>query len=205
MLSVALNHPICTLECTKSAPKQALRVREISAISEQMKLSESHSSLSPLCRTLEVRLANVEQLANLDLPVCLLPDFESFPEANFSAAFRSTPAAYQIHEPKILVNGDRFLSLPFHIQQAAIAHEIAHAICQRTPLQLVDPDWGIRLSEEIVADFLVCSWGLLDELTEERSGSYGARYCEILRMWPQQADFVRQMTVWYQQKLSGQA
>jgi hypothetical protein len=170
-----------------------------------MKLYESHSSLIPLCRTLEARLANVEQLANLDLPVCLLPDFESFPEANFSAAFRSTPAAYQIHEPKILVNGDRFLSLPFHIQQAAIAHEIAHAICQRTPLRLVDPDWGIPLSEEIVADFLVCSWGLLDELTEERSGSYGAPYCEILRMWPQQAEFVRQMTVWYQQKLSGLA
>jgi hypothetical protein len=96
-------------ECTKTS---ASRPRDI-RISEQMKLSESHSSLSPLCRTLEVRLANVEQLANLDLPVCLLPDFESFPEANFSAAFRSTPAAYQIHEPKILVNGDRFLQYLF--------------------------------------------------------------------------------------------
>src|SRR5258705_8006085 len=34
MLSVALNHPNCKLECTKSAPKKAFRTCKISAVCE---------------------------------------------------------------------------------------------------------------------------------------------------------------------------
>ena len=133
-----------------------------------MKLSESDSSLSSLCREVEIRLRSVDALDDLDLPVVMLPNFESLPESKDSPTARYTPAAYQRLEKRIVVNGDVFPSLPSDVCEAALAHEIAHALYHRSPIIIRDPQSGIALDEEIVADLLACRWCFFDELTEDR-------------------------------------
>jgi hypothetical protein len=168
-----------------------------------MKLSESHSSLSSLCRAVEIRLRFVDALAGLNLPIVMLPDFESLPESKDSATVRDTPFAYQRREKRIIVNGDLFPSLASDVCEAALAHEIAHALYHRSPIVIKDPQFSIALDEEIVADLLVCRWGFLDELNKERFQSYGAKYCNILKLWRQEDVFAREMTIWHQQHLAG--
>lgn len=168
-----------------------------------MKLAESDSALSEVCRAIEIRLARFENLSDLALPVALLSNFDSLPEAQTNASYLSTPAAYQRSERRIIVNGQQFLPLCLDMQQAALAHEIAHAVYHRNPIVLSDPEYGIPLTEEIVADLLVCKWGFFVELRQERFQSYGARYCQILELWPEEESFVREMTIWHQQRLSG--
>ena len=65
MLSVALNHPIRTLECTKSAPKQALRVRKIPAI------CEAEFLVNPAERLGAVKFIDKMDLANELVPTLL--------------------------------------------------------------------------------------------------------------------------------------
>jgi hypothetical protein len=168
-----------------------------------MKLSESDSSLCSLCRATELRLASAEELTDLVLSVVLLPDFESLPEAKISSAYRFTPAAYQRRERRIILHQGLFSALSSDVQQAALVHEIAHAALQRQPVVLIDPVYRIPLSEEIVADLLVCRWGFFSELRQERIVSVGARYCEILELWPRKEELIHEMTIWYQTRLSG--
>jgi hypothetical protein len=94
-------------------------------------------------------------------------------------------------------------ALSSDVQQAALVHEIAHAALHRQPVVLIDPVYRIPLSEEIVADLLVCRWGFFSELRQERIVSVGARYCEILELWPRKEELIHEMTIWYLTWLSG--
>jgi hypothetical protein len=170
-----------------------------------MKLSESDSSLCSLCRATELRLAGAGEVTDLVLSVVLLPDFDSLPEAQLSSAYRFTPAAYQRRERRIILHQGLFAALSSDVQQAALVHEIAHATLHGRPVVLIDPIYRIPLSEEIVADLLACRWGFLSELRQERIVSIGARYCEILELWPREEEFIHEMTIWHQTRLSGVA
>jgi hypothetical protein len=100
-------------------------------------------------------------------PVVLL-DFDSLPAATLHSSYRSTPAAYQSREHRVILHQGLFPALPFDVQQAALAREIAHAALHRHPIVTVHPAYRIPLSEEIVTDQLVCRWGFLSELQQER-------------------------------------
>jgi hypothetical protein len=168
-----------------------------------VRLLESHPSLSAICRAVENRLGGVAELPNLELPIVLFPNFDLLPEVQLSNSYRVTPFAYQCKERRIIVNQQGFSSLPTPICEAALAHEIAHALCQRDRIVMRDPEYGLVLSEEIVADFLACKWGFHEGLVQERLTSYGARYCEILALWSREREFVHSMVIWHQQRLAG--
>ena len=164
-----------------------------------MKLIESDSSLSATCRAVEVRLAGVGDLAGLELPVVLLPDFEDVPEAKRSVAIRRTPAAYRPSEGKIFVNQARFSLLPADVAEAVIAHEIGHAVSHRDSLAQKYPE----LSDCMVADLLACRWSFFEGLRKERFESNGQKYCELLDLWSDESKYVRGMAVYYQRRLAG--
>jgi len=166
-----------------------------------MKLIESDSRLSEVCRAVEVHVRNVSDLATLELSVVLLADFDSLPGAEFRG-IRLSPTAYQPEERRILVNCARFFSLPRDVSEAVLGHEIGHAVCHRDSVMQREPRYR-HLSECIVADLLACKWSFFEGLRRERLESNGPRYCEILKLWPNKGEFVRSMTIWCQQRLAG--
>jgi Zn-dependent protease with chaperone function len=169
-----------------------------------LKLDESTPSLSAICRAVEARLEGVEELASLKLPLVLLPDFDSLPEANLAAAIRLTPTAYQRLERRILVNAATFSTLQEDVAEAVLAHEIGHALCHRDSIMERATDYRF-LGECIVADLLACKWGFFDALKKERLKSNGPQYSQILGLWSDEGEFVRRMTEWYQVRLCGLA
>ena len=80
------------------------------------------------------------------------------------------------------MNGAVFFDLPYTRMVTAVAHEIGHA--------------AIAALDEMMADRLVCKWGLLSELKEERRISYGESYCQILDVWEDEAAFYDRMQAW---------
>lgn len=167
-----------------------------------MKLVESAPSLTEVCRAVEIGVQDVDDLATLELPVVLLPDFDSLSEAKSSDAVRRSPAAYQLRERRILVNSVAFFHLPTDVAEAALAHEIGHSVCHRHSLMQRVRSYR-ELGECIVADLLACRWGFFDGLRKERLGSYGEQYCKILELWPNEDEFARRMAEWYQWYLTG--
>jgi hypothetical protein len=150
-----------------------------------MRLEEKDGvSLSSICRAVEQRLSHVPCLSKLNLPV-VLADFEKeFPERPW---LWENPAGYC--RGRILVNKQVFLRRP---AMAVLVHEIAHAYCD-----LIDP--GLRaqpmygdLPKDCLADLLVCQWGFEEELVSDRLPDpyYGQEYCEALRSWRNEKDYV---------------
>jgi hypothetical protein len=168
-----------------------------------MKLYESNQRLSSVCRFVEVRTQYLRDLATLELSVVILDNFNSLPEAKLSATVLRDAAAYRPSERQILINASMFLDLSDDVSVAVLVHEVAHAVCQRDSIRKRDPIFGIPVAEEIIADLRVCQWGFFDGLIKERLTSYGSQYCEILKQWQVEDEFLRRMTVWYQQHLAG--
>ena len=168
-----------------------------------MKLHETDQRLSVVCRVIEVRTQNVRDLAMLELSVILLDNFDSLPEAKLRATILRDAAAYRPSDRKILINASTFLHLSDDVSAAVLMHEVAHAVCQRDSIRKKDPILGIPVSEEIIADLLVCQWGFFVDLMKERLISFGSQYCEILKRWPDEDEFIGRMTVWNQQRLAG--
>jgi len=144
----------------------------------------------------------VAELAALALPVVLLPDFESLPEATLGTSIRLSPAAYQPQGQRISVNEAIFHALEPDVAEAVLAHEIGHALCHRDATMQRTPAYRL-LGECIVADLLACGWSFFDGLRKERVQIYGAEYCEILSLWRDRDEFINRMSTWYQRCLAG--
>jgi Zn-dependent protease with chaperone function len=149
-----------------------------------------------------MRLENVEDLDSFELPVVLLPDFGSLPEAHSHPAVRLTPAAYQVRERRIVVNGPAFFVLEADVAEAVLAHEIGHGAYHRDSSTIRTNRYGM-LGECIVADLLACRWGFFEGLRKERLQSYGLQYCQILELWPNESEYIARMETWYQCWLAG--
>jgi len=159
-----------------------------------MKLVESDSSLREICRSVEQRLRDALYLDKTELPVELLPNFESLhlkPE---------DPCAYRPKPPTILINSSSFFAHVFEFQAAALAHEIGHHVHDSGLLGKA-PHYD-NVSPCIVADWLVCVWGLFEGLREDRLDFYGEEYCEIFRACENEPEFFKRATQWYQAFLS---
>jgi hypothetical protein len=165
-------------------------------IQPNMKLIESDSCIATVCRELESRLGNQAVLEAVTLNIDVLDNFDNLKENN-----NIDTAKYQKSTKKVLVNRIPFLALPSSIQQATIAHEIGHAVDHRDKLS--EQKRFIEFSDEIVVDLLVCQWGLFNELASERLNSYGHKYVEALGEWQNEDAFIKAMTIWYRQKMSG--
>ena len=153
---------------------------------------ESDRSLSAACRAVELRTQDVNDLATLELPVVLEHDFDSLSTLE---SIRLSPTIYRREDRRILVNLITFPSLSPVVAEAALAHEVGHAICQRD--SIMEQPLYSPLNECMVADLFACKWGFFDGLMKERVESHGPEYCEILSLWSNEAEFVRRMTAFY--------
>ena len=167
-----------------------------------MRLTETSSSLSELCRAVEMRLEHIEDLRPFELPLVLLPSFGSLPEAELHPTIRLTPAAYQVRERRIVVNGPAFFMLEADVAEAVLAHEIGHGAYHRDSSTMRGNRYAM-LGECIVADLLACRWGFLEGLRKERLKSCGREYCEILELWRNEGEYIARMEAWYQRLLAG--
>jgi hypothetical protein len=174
---------------------------------KSLRLSESSSVLSAVCRAVEAALAPVPELYGLELGVELMENFDRLPEAKRSRAIKNTCAAYRRSTKTLYVNRSTFFSLPSRAQQAVLAHEIAHALAHRDCL----PDQRSAYSqlgdfaEEFLADRLTCMWGFFEGLSAERASSYGQRYVKALALWPDESAYCKAMNAWQARWLKGNA
>jgi hypothetical protein len=60
-----------------------------------------------------------------------------------------------------------------------------------------------RMSEEFIADRLVCEWGFESGLVAERLTSYGPEYVEALRNWRDDKEYRRTMNLWRDRRNAG--
>jgi hypothetical protein len=140
------------------------------------------------------------KLNELRLPVVLLDNFDSQPEAQDNEAYRTSPAAYRISGGKILVNANTFLPLEERAAIATIVHEIGHAVADRDHLMARRP--YSTVSDCTVADYLGSCWGFHDELLVGRK-RYGKKYLESLGLWQNEGEYFDAMSLWYSQWLAG--
>ena len=170
-----------------------------------MRLNEDNMALASPCRSVERRLQDVSRLADLVLPVCLLSNFDHQAEVALRPFIKMDPAAYRSSLGKILVNEMEFFKLPSPTADLVLVHEIAHAYCC-----LVDPSFserqefsGVAKSRlpEMLADLLVCQWGMEVELVQERQASCGSEYCQALQHWRNLGVYVNMMEVHLDNKL----
>jgi Zn-dependent protease with chaperone function len=166
-----------------------------------MQLCESDPALSALCRAVEAQMAAIPDLRDLEVPVVRLETFDELPEAGYSQVVRDTYAAYRRSERTIFVNFPAFEQLSPPVQQAVMAHEIAHALAHRD--SLVETLSYHELGEEVLADYLACSWGFAEGLREERLASYGPEYVEALDQWVDEGAYRREMFLWCMRKNAG--
>ena len=164
-----------------------------------MPLTTGEPDLTELCDRFNARTSAVSAVTPA-VPVLLLADFDDEPDAKKSEAVRLSPAAHSRKRSAILVNDNTFWKLSDPARLGVLAHEMGHAVC------LNDALMGLarysRLGECIVADLLACRWGFLEELSAERINSNGARYVEYLSLFQDEEEYLRQMRVWYVQKLA---
>ncbi len=183
-------------------PPNSLAGKKLSE--DEVQLQEAAPGLEGVCRAVEARTRHVPELARLLLPVVLLPDFDTIPEAQSSGATRASAAAYQLSDRRILINAAKFFQLASNVGEAVVAHEVGHAVCHRDAVMSRTPEYA-SLSECIVADLLACRWGFFDGLKAERLQSYGSEYCEALELWQNQPEFLGRMLRYYQRRLAGLA
>lgn len=165
-----------------------------------VRICEIDPKLASICRELEHRLADVTTLAELEVPVSLLPTFRDLPEARLLATYSTTPAAFRQSTKTIYVNDEYFFILSERSKLATLAHEVAHAFRYLTGL--IPPRNQEVIHECMWADRLVCEWGFCDELIESRQ-SYGEEYIAALAKWPREAAFTNAMARYWQRKLAG--
>jgi hypothetical protein len=135
-----------------------------------MKLVETDSSLSAVCRDVEQRLQDIVDLESLELHVELLPNFDTkFPQ------HRLDPGLYLHSGKTIYING---ATVSDHICEAVLTHEIAHAAFEHTLLD--SRDYECYGNTDIVADLSACKWGFYEEIKADRRRVYGDIYCEVL-------------------------
>jgi hypothetical protein len=171
-----------------------------------MRVNLSSDELASIGEEIQSRLAGIPSLADLSIDVELLESFDDLPEAEFSEAYRNTPAAYRRSAGKVLVNKARF---PLERTSSAsalaiLAHEIAHAYLHRGGSVHEElHGWGLGEDEKV--DFLLCEWGLIAELKSERgaSDSYGTQYCDALDCWRDPKEYCERMSMFRMKKLSG--
>ena len=155
-----------------------------------MKLVESDISLSRLCRFVEQRLREFHYLDGVQLPIILLPAFDSL------SLPKEDPCAYKQKTRTILVNGPAFFLRSFECQASALAHEIGHHA--HDAALIGRGRHSALLSRCIVADWCACMWGLFDGLKDARLERYGKEYCDLFACCDREGEFFERAVRWYQ-------
>lgn len=91
------------------------------------------------------------------------------------------------------------------VQEAVIAHEIAHALAHRDSLMESLSIYSVfgPYGEEFLADRLACEWGFFEGVRMERIGSYGAPYVRALEQWEDESAYCKEMRKWHLQRQAG--
>lgn len=137
-------------------------------------------ALEEVCRRVETRLDHVTELRDLVVRVETRPDFSQDARMAPNGCMAHNPAAYDPVGDNILIHERDFPAKSPRIQEAILAHEIAHCLRLRmkAPLVMATLVEGLQLAldEEIVADEMASRWGYASELAEDRSAHYGSEY-----------------------------
>ncbi len=168
-----------------------------------MELRESDEALSLICRSIESLTYDISDLKDLVLPVELLANFDKEREAQKSKSIRNSPAAYRQSDMKILVNRSQFFGLKAEIAKIVLIHEVGHAYCHLKGQTFCNHARFAELHEDQVVDLLLCRWGLEEQLIAERKDSYGREYCEALRLWRNETEYIRAMARYRLRRLAG--
>lgn len=148
-------------------------------------------------RAFERRTKSIGPLRALELPVMLLDNFDALAEERSKPSIRPNPALYERSGRRILVNAREFARLSREEGEVVIAHEVAHDVICTAKRR------SRYLSDDLVADLLVCRWGFCDELMKERQKSYGLSYRDVLELWPNTRQVVRAMYKWELRRRAG--
>ena len=155
-----------------------------------MKLVESDPSLAAVCRSVEARLEGISSLAEVEIPVVLLPNFDDLGHP----VTPRDPASYRRSTQTILINAQVFLSYSIKAAQFALAHEIAHH-AHRSGIAGFDRDFK-AVHPCIIADWLATQWGFAEEIRMARLSDRGAQYCEKRITLSTEADFLPWAEKW---------
>src|SRR5580765_2158015 len=189
-------------EMNRSSP---MACHEIHPLRVPIVLRESTPIIGPLCRSVEHRLASISDVGGLNLAIDLLPNFDGVPEAAKSPRLKQTSAFYRPSIQTIFLNAPEFVSLPPGVQEAVLAHEIAHAVAKRDGLMEKTPayqEFG-PYGEEFLVDRLACKWGFFDGVRAERTASYGEAYVAALHKWEDEQAYIVAMHGWHLKKRAG--
>jgi hypothetical protein len=161
----------------------------------------AHHRITESCRKVESRLSGQSEVRSLRVPLRIEDSLDSHPKA-VARAQRESPAVYDPTIDTILVNAALFLGLETSTADSVLAHEVSHAAddadCALPGAQYLDT----TNFNCVVADWRVCRWGWFEETRQLRMERpfYGVSYCEILALWPNEAEFFRRMTEWVTEK-----
>jgi hypothetical protein len=155
-----------------------------------MKLVESDPSLAAVCRSVEARLEGISNLAEVEIPVVLLPNFNDLGHP----VTPRDPASYRRSTQTILINAQVFLSYSIKAAQFALAHEIGHH-AHHVGITAFRPDLG-GVQPCIIADWLATQWGFAEEMRTARLSDQGAEYCEKLSTLSTEAELLSWAEKW---------
>jgi hypothetical protein len=161
----------------------------------KMTLIESDERLFAVLRSVEKIANTIPKLQNCTLRVKVLDSFST----GGAKAFKETPSRYSKSGQEIEVNASVFFSESEQNQEVFLLHEIAHHF-----LNVIDPNFNksyLMLPEEIIADLLVCRWGLDKSLIAQRIIDYGSEYGNALKLWGNQTQFTNAMIPIYQRMI----
>jgi hypothetical protein len=150
-------------------------------------------------------MKGINELAGMVIPVELLESFDVISEAGKSQATKDTHAAYRRSTKTLYLNRRTFSSLQTQVQEAVVAHEIAHALAHRDSLMDKLPmyaEFG-NFGEEFLADRLACEWGFFEGLRIERIASYGQAYVMALEKWEDETTYCKEMSLWHIRRQAG--
>jgi hypothetical protein len=157
-----------------------------------MTLKDADKRLAPVCRIVEHRLAPVECLRDVELPLVVLPDFD---RVGYPITARD-PVFYNRTESVIFVSEAIFFDRSYSAKQFALAHEIGHHAYDKE-LAGESKEFTGNLSC-LMADWLAARWGFGDELREERLHDRGSEYCDGMLGISEECEFLVWISRWHQ-------
>ena len=95
----------------------------------------------------------------------------------------------------IYLNSDKFFIQDKDCQIAILAHEFGHFLIETVPIK------EFQNEEELRADWLVCSWGLMPGL--EKVWSDRPEYLAVLKKWNNNEEFESASTMYLYEKRAG--
>jgi hypothetical protein len=167
-----------------------------------MLIELNDDSLKKISEKIKSKLDEQKDLNEQTFSIELVNDFSSLSNEN-TDFYKNEPAVHQKSSNKVLVNKSTFFNYGIEQQIAIITHEIAHIFISNTNQKKIKNSYFGVLSEEYLADYLVCKWGFINELKAERVKSYGDEYCECLEKWNNIEEYSNSMSSWNMKKHAG--